>query len=192
MAALENAMLANAPASVTPEPVLEEDELPRPRDITAVFQGGIFLLLLLAACYAAAEIVLPIVLAFVLMLVLQPAMRVLERWYVPRGVAALALILMLFGAFAGLATVLSGPAATWAQKLPDGIPKLQERLSFLSEPLADVGRSGRDPCHSNAGGHEDHLRPHPVARGFRAFHRRMTRSPAARRHIDVLRCLRRL
>ena len=137
MASFEDAEHANAPASVTPEPVLvEADELSVPQDIRTVFQGGIFLLLLLAACYAAAEIVLPIVLAFVLMLVLQPAMRLLERWHVPRGLAALAIIIMLFGAFAGLATALSGPAATWAQKLPEGIPKLQERLSFLSKPLA--------------------------------------------------------
>jgi predicted PurR-regulated permease PerM len=90
--------------------------------------------MLLGACYAAAEIVLPIVLAFVLML--QPAMRLLERWHLPRGLAALALIVMLFGALIGLGTALSGPAANWAQKLPEGIPKLQERLSFLSEPVA--------------------------------------------------------
>ena len=101
-----------------------------------VFQGGSFLLLLLGACYFAAEIVLPIVLAFVLMLVLQPAMRFLERWHLPRGIAALALILMLFGAVAGLGAALSGPAGEWAQKLPEGVPKLQERLSFLSRPIA--------------------------------------------------------
>ena len=35
---------------------------------------------------------------------------------------------------------LSGPAASWAQQLPAGIPKLQERLSFLSRPLAAVER----------------------------------------------------
>jgi predicted PurR-regulated permease PerM len=70
------------------------------------------------------------------MLVLQPAMRLLERWYLPRGLAALALIVMLFGALIGLGTALSGPATNWAQKLPEGIPKLQERLSFLSQPVA--------------------------------------------------------
>jgi predicted PurR-regulated permease PerM len=124
-------------ASATPEEAATDaNDVPMPPDITAVFQGGIFLLMLLGACYAAAEIVLPIVLALVLMLVLQPAMRFLERWHLPRGLAALALIVMLFGALIGLGTALSGPASTWAQKLPEGIPKLQERLSFLSEPVA--------------------------------------------------------
>lgn len=125
-----------------PEPPLDapaelpDDTLaPSAPDLRTVFQGGTFILLLLAACYGAAEIVLPIVVAFVLMLVLQPAMRFLQRWRVPRGLAAAALIILLFGALGGLGTVLSGPAASWAEKVPNGLPKLQERLSFLSKPI---------------------------------------------------------
>jgi predicted PurR-regulated permease PerM len=114
----------------------DDDDLPIPSDINTVFLGGLFLLAMLAACYVAAEIVLPIVLAFVLSLVLQPAMRVLERVRLPRGMAAILLIFVLFGTLGGLGTVLSGPATSWAQKLPTGIPKLEERLSFLSRPIA--------------------------------------------------------
>jgi predicted PurR-regulated permease PerM len=115
-----------------------EDDLPIPSDIKAVFLGGLFLLAMLGACYIASDIVLPIVLAFVLSLVLQPAMRALERVRLPRGVAAVFLIFMLFGTLGGLGAALSGPAASWAEKLPTGIPKLQERLSFLSRPIAAV------------------------------------------------------
>jgi predicted PurR-regulated permease PerM len=109
-----------------------------PPDVKSIYLGGLFLLALLAAFYAAAEIVLPIVVAFVLMLVLQPTMRVLQRLYLPRALAALIVIFVLFAALAGLGTLLSGPAASWAQKLPEGIPKLQERLSFLGKPIAAV------------------------------------------------------
>ena len=114
----------------------DEDDLPIPSDIKAVFLGGLFLLAMLGACYVASDIVLPIVLAFVLSLVLQPAMRALERLRLPRGIAAVFLILMLFGTLGGLGAALSAPAASWAQKLPSGIPKLEERLSFLSRPIA--------------------------------------------------------
>jgi predicted PurR-regulated permease PerM len=114
----------------------DEDDLPIPSDIKTVYLGGLFLLAMLAACYVAAEIVLPIALAFVLSLVLQPAMRALERVRLPRGFAAMLLIFVLFGTLGGLGTALSGPATSWAQKLPTGIPKLQERLSFLSRPIA--------------------------------------------------------
>jgi predicted PurR-regulated permease PerM len=103
-----------------------------------VFLGGLFLLGMLVACYIAAEIVLPIVLAFVLSLVLEPAMRALERLRLPRGIAAILIILVLFGTLGGLGAALSGPAASWAEKLPTGIPKLQERLGFLSRPIAAI------------------------------------------------------
>jgi len=130
--------VADRPSSAAPATAAaaEEDDLPIPSDIKTVFLGGLFLLGMLAACYVAAEIVLPIVLAFVLSLVLQPAMRALERLDLPRGIAAMLVILLLFGTLGGLGTALSGPAASWAQKLPTGVPKLQERLSFLSRPIA--------------------------------------------------------
>ena len=65
--------------------------MPLPSDPKVIFLGGIFALALLAALYVAAEIVLPFVLAVVLKLLLQPAMRLLERWHVPRILAALLL-----------------------------------------------------------------------------------------------------
>jgi predicted PurR-regulated permease PerM len=113
------------PADIAP---VDENDLRIPSDINAVFLGGLFVLAVLALCYVAAEIVLPIVLAFVLSLVLQPAMRALERLHLPRGIAAMLIILILFSTLGGLGAALSGPAANWAEKLPTGIPKLQERL----------------------------------------------------------------
>ena len=124
---------AAVPIDVAP---VDEDGLPVPSDIKAVLLGGLFLLAMLAACYVAAEIVLPIVLAVVLSLVLQPAMRLLERIHLPRGITAMLMILVLFGTLGGLGAALSVPATSWAQKLPKGIPKLEERLSFLSRPIA--------------------------------------------------------
>jgi predicted PurR-regulated permease PerM len=97
--------------------------------------SGQFLLMLLAACYLAGEIILPIVLAFVLSLVLQPLMRLLEKLHLPRSLAALAIIMVLGGSIIGLGAALSGPAVSWAQKLPEGLPRLQERLSFLNKPI---------------------------------------------------------
>jgi predicted PurR-regulated permease PerM len=137
-------LLATPPATNGEGPTSEvaiskavgEDDLPSAPDVANVFLGGLFLLASLAACYVAAAILLPIVVAFVLMLVLQPAMRLLQRLYAPRLIAALLIILVFFGALVGIGMMLSGPAASWAQKLPAGIPKLQERLSFLSAPIS--------------------------------------------------------
>jgi predicted PurR-regulated permease PerM len=131
------------------------EERPLPSDPKVIFLGGLFVLALLATAYVASAIVLPLVFAIILKLLLQPALRLLERLHVPRLLAALLLILALFGTIVGLGTAISGPAATWAAKLPQGIPRLQERLSFMREPIDtlqqflqqvdDFGRTGPSP-----------------------------------------------
>ena len=73
------------------------EDLPLPSDPKVIFLGGLFVLALLAAAYTAREIILPFVFAIVLMLLLQPAFRILERLRIPRIIAALLLILTLLG-----------------------------------------------------------------------------------------------
>src|SRR5208283_2538420 len=105
-------------------------------DPSAIFLGGLFAFALLTMAYVAAEIILPLVFAFMLKLLLQPAMRILERLRVPRAFAALLLILAFCGAIVGLVTAISGPAGAWAAKLPEGLPRFEERLSFLRAPIS--------------------------------------------------------
>jgi predicted PurR-regulated permease PerM len=134
--AIQIGLLMETPNTLRTDVEPEElPDVPVPRDIKAVFQGGTFLLALLAAFYVAADIIFPVVLAFILMLVLQPVMRLLEKLYLPRSIAAMAIIVVLFGSFVGLGAALSGPATSWAQKLPGGLPRLEERLTFLSRPI---------------------------------------------------------
>jgi len=112
--------------------------MPLPSDPKVIFLAGLFAFALLFSVYVAKEIILPVFAAFILKLLLQPAMRFLERWWVPRTLAALLLIVVVFGMIIGLGTAVSGPAAAWAAKLPGGIPRLQERLSFLKGPIESV------------------------------------------------------
>ncbi|MDR6640999.1 MULTISPECIES: AI-2E family transporter [Luteibacter] len=113
----------------------EDAEMPLPSDPKTVFLGGLFLLAVLAASFVAREVILPVVLAFILKLLLQPVMRLLARLRVPRVLASLLMILALFGIIAGLGSALSGPAANWAKRLPEGLPRLQERVKVISGPL---------------------------------------------------------
>ena len=115
------------------------EDLPLPSDPKVIFLGGLFVLAVLAAAYVAREIILPLIFAIVLKLLLQPAFRILERLHVPRTIAALLLILVLFGT-CRLGYGISSPARTWAAKLPEGIPRLQERLSFMREPVDTLQR----------------------------------------------------
>jgi len=104
----------------------------------SVFLGGLFCMAILTVCYFAAEIILPIVLAFILKLVLQPIMRTLTKLHVPRGLAALLIIVLLFGGLGALGVVLSAPASHLAKQISGDASKLQERLSFLTDPIMAI------------------------------------------------------
>ena len=116
----------------------EEEAMPLPADPEVIFLGGIFFILLLAALYIAAEIVWPLVFAFVLSLLLNPLLRFLDRLRIPRVLGALLLVAAVLALVVGLGTAISGPASSWAAKLPDGLPRLFQRLSFLEAPYATL------------------------------------------------------
>jgi len=128
--------------SAEPDVVLtqavEEREMPLPANPQTFFQGGLFILAGLAALYVASAIILPVVLAFILMLLLQPAVRLLERVHLPRTLGALLVIMLAVGTLVGLVAALSLPAATWAEKLPQGIPRLEAHLVVLKRPIQAV------------------------------------------------------
>ncbi len=113
----------------------EETEMPLPSNPRTFFLGGLFTLAILVAIYLASSIILPVVLAFVLKLLLQPAVRLLERMHLPRAIGALLPILLVIGTLVGLVAALSGPAETWGKRLPEGIPRLEAHLVVLQGPI---------------------------------------------------------
>jgi predicted PurR-regulated permease PerM len=145
----ENAMVAVPPPrersslSAVPEKRGEPDavltdsavDMPLPSDPKTFFLGGLFALSGLAALYVASSIILPIVLAFVLNLLLQPAVDLLQRLRLPRFIGALVAILVIVGALVGLVGALSVPATNWAKRLPEGIPRLEAHLVVLKGPI---------------------------------------------------------
>ncbi len=118
----------------------EDDAMPLPTDPRTFFLGGLFTLACMAALYIAAPIVLPLILAIVLKLLLQPLVRLLERVHIPRAIGAILSVLLVLLAFAGTISMLAGPAAAWAAKLPEAIPKLKDSLSVLQPPIDAIQR----------------------------------------------------
>jgi len=112
-----------------------ETEMPLPSDPRTFFLGGLFGLGVLAALYVASSIILPVMLALVLNLLLQPAVRLLGRLHLPRAVGALFTVFLVIGALVGLVAALSVPATTWAERLPEGIPRLEAHLRLVSGPI---------------------------------------------------------
>src|ERR1700751_6014237 len=116
-------------------PTEAADEMPLPSNPQTFFLGSLLTLAVLAAVYVARSIILPVVLAFVMQLILLPAVHLLERIGLPRAVGALLAILLVVGALVGFVAALSVPAATWAEKLPEGLPRLEAHLVVLKRPI---------------------------------------------------------
>jgi predicted PurR-regulated permease PerM len=136
---MQDPILSTLPAATEPVTadaveVVQEDA-PRHVDAKLVVQACLLILASLAAACVAADILLPLVLAFMLKLLFQPAMRQLDRISVPRGLAALLVIFAFFGLIVGLGAAVAGPAAEWAGRLPQGLPRLEEKLHFLNRPI---------------------------------------------------------
>lgn len=110
-------------------------DLPLPSDPKTVFLGGLFVIAVLVVCRLAAEIVVPVVCACLLKLLLQPAVRGLERLWVPRPLAALVSVALLVGLLVAFGTLVSAPATSWVSKLPEAVPRLEQRLSVLRRPI---------------------------------------------------------
>jgi predicted PurR-regulated permease PerM len=130
---------AREPNALPTEPA-DNIEMPLPSSPQTFFLGSLLALAVLAAVYVASSIILPVALAFVLQLILQPAVRLLERVRLPRSVGALLAILLVIGALVGFVGALSVPAATWAEKLPEGIPRLETHLVVLKRPIEALQR----------------------------------------------------
>ena len=122
------------PHAAAAEPT-DETEMPLPSNPQTFFLCGLFAFGVLAALYVASAIILPVVLAFVLNLLLQPAVRLLGRLHFPRAVGALFAVVLVIGALVGLVAALSVPAATWAERLPEGIPRLEAHLEVIKGPI---------------------------------------------------------
>lgn len=110
-------------------------DMPLPSEPQTIFLGGLFALAVLTAAYVARDIVLPMAFAIALKLLLQPCMDLLERIHIPKPLAALVIIVAVLGAIVGLGAAISGPAGAWAARLPEGVPRLQERLGFIGQPI---------------------------------------------------------
>jgi predicted PurR-regulated permease PerM len=114
----------------------EDVEIARPLPgIGPAMLTGIFILLLLSALDLAARIAIPLVFALLLKLLLQPGVRLLGKLRIPQALAALAMIALVLGVLGGAGYMLAAPAASWAQKAPESLPRLEQRLSLLKRPI---------------------------------------------------------
>lgn len=95
-------------------------------------------LAILYTAYVAAEVIVPIVGAFLLNFLLSPLAAGLVRLGIPRVAAAALILIALIAGVSGVFYGLSDPAAEWLRKLPTSIEELKASLGDSPDPLAEV------------------------------------------------------
>ena len=139
------------PANSDLIPEEQAEDMPLPSDPQTIFLGGLFFFAVLVVLYVGRAILLPVVIAIVLKLLLQPVVRGLERLHVPKGLGALVSVLLLLGIFASLGAILSGPAAEMVRNMPAMLSDLHARVVDLqpfldrARPVLDVLGMSTDP-----------------------------------------------
>ena len=110
--------------------------------LSSPLSSGVLILAILAligALYVGKEVVLPIALAVVLKLLLQPVLNFLcTKLRLPAALGALILICGLFAAVGAVALTVSGPASGWIEKVPQVLPTLKQKLVVLRQPIEYV------------------------------------------------------
>lgn len=97
----------------------------------------IALLSLAFAVDAAAELVLPILLALLLALLLEPAVAVLARLRIPLPLGA-AIVVLAVAVLSVLAWHLSGPAQTWINAGPVTLDRVEAKLRVVFRPVEAI------------------------------------------------------
>ncbi len=92
-------------------------------------------LALLYTLYFAKSLILPFVIAVLFALLLGPLVALFKRYYVPRPVSAILLVVLLLGPFTLLGVELAEPAQRWAKRLPELSEQLTEQLSAITDVL---------------------------------------------------------
>lgn len=140
--AAESEIAAALAASPIPGPATPPASAPGPLgwDKYSMLLLGIFSILALAALYFVRELAIPVVLAFILNALFQPAMRGMSRLRVPRVLGSLVVVVALCGLLAAVVLPLSGPATGWFAQAPQAVQKLENWFLVLKQPMEQVAR----------------------------------------------------
>lgn len=88
--------------------------------------------------YLAQDAVIPVAIALFLALLLTPAVDRLHRWRVPRGLAAVIVMLGVLCAGAAAVNVVWSPAKEWLARAPQTFRTIDERVRPLRKVVAQV------------------------------------------------------
>jgi predicted PurR-regulated permease PerM len=128
--------LPQAPQAV--EGVAAEAEAPEPyRAPVRLFA----LVVGLAACWLAQDLLVPILLAMLLALLANPLVTKLSKWWIPRWIGSLDVVVGGLVLSIWLASLLIGPAAGWIKQAPTQLRELAPKVKKLTRQVEQANKA---------------------------------------------------
>ena len=114
-------------------------ELPpviRRTEVVAIALVGLLVIGIIASLYLAKAFFLPMTMAFIVGTMLSPAAKFLERFRIPRSLAAVLLVTAAGAGVTFMVGLIASPAMEWSSKLPELGALLKEKLHVFDRALA--------------------------------------------------------
>jgi predicted PurR-regulated permease PerM len=95
----------------------------------------------LFTCWAARDLLVPIMLAMFFALIGNPVVRRLRKLWVPRWIGALAVVFGGLAASIFLASLLVGPAGDWVRQVPTELKQVTPKLRLLTKQVDQANKA---------------------------------------------------
>ena len=115
---------------------------PRPRASIALLV--VATLAVYFTLWATQEIVLPILLALFFALIGNPIIRLLQKLWLPRSLAAVLVVAGGIALAVGLGQQLMAPAAEWVREVPQQMRKFTPKLRTLAKPVQEANKAAEN------------------------------------------------
>ena len=132
-----------APAVTAPDAPARSDDPPGMAVHESHF-GPLHVLALLAiafTCWAARDLLVPIMLAMFFALIGNPVVRRLRKMWIPHWIGALATVFGGLAASIFLASLLVGPAGDWVRQVPTELKQVTPKLRMLTKQVDQANKA---------------------------------------------------
>ena len=119
-----------------PDSKTEAPPMIRRAEVVAFALVALLVICVVAVLYAAKAFFLPITMAFIVGTMLSPAASLLERYRIPRAVAAVLIVSAVDATVVFMVGLIASPVMEWSNNLPELGSRLKEKMHVFDRPLS--------------------------------------------------------
>jgi predicted PurR-regulated permease PerM len=127
--------LPKAPEGTPPPDSKAEAPVIRRAKVVAFALVALLIICVVAVLYVAKGFFLPITMAFIIGTMLSPAASLLERYRIPRPVAAVLIVIAVGATVTFMVGLIASPVMEWSNNLPELGARLKEKAHLFDRPL---------------------------------------------------------